>query len=177
MVGRMFCCPIWNLAQVLCKMSTLAHFPVELVCEDYSYIGKKTVKEFEFRLLFLQFLQVPDAWIMTILVALNYRLCPASNHKSWCQAVALLLTISLPGRMLASKHIHLLFSHHVSFGFWTAILLDNTVWNAANKKIDCSLSDFHTYIGTAAHATLEMEQLSSHEICHCGYCYLYAGLW
>ena len=64
--------------------------------------------------------------------------------------------------MSASKHIHYFSSQPATFGFWVIPPPDNTVLNAAYKNNNESLLNFQINIGTAAHTTLEMEQLISH---------------
>ena len=68
--------------------------------------------------------------------------------------------------MSASKYICYFSSHLATFGFWAATQLDNILLNAAGKAGQ-SLMDFQTAISTAAHATLEMEQLISHMVPLC----------
>ena len=70
--------------------------------------------------------------------------------------------MSLATKMSTSYLIHYFSSHPASFGFQASIPPDNITLNSANRKADQSLSDFQTGVGTAAHATLDTEQL----ICH-----------
>ena len=58
--------------------------------------------------------------------------------------------------------VHYFSSHLTAFGFWASSPPDNITLNPANKKTDQSLSEFHTGIGAAAHATLDEEHLISH---------------
>ena len=69
--------------------------------------------------------------------------------------------MSLATKMLASKLIHYFSSHPVAFGFCASTPPDNISLNSANRKVDQSLSDFHTGVGATAHATLDKEQLIS----------------
>ena len=64
------------------------------------------------------------------------------SYKYWCQARELLLSISLAGRMLASKPIHNLFSHPAALGFQAVTLPDNIELNAAIMT-DQSIADWH----------------------------------
>ena len=63
--------------------------------------------------------------------------------------------------MSASKLIHYFSSHPAAFGFWASTPPDNISLNLANRKVDQSLSDFQTGLGSTAHATLDTEQLIS----------------
>ena len=90
------------------KVSTLAHFPPELGCEDYSYLGQVATK-FEHGLdsidtseLYASFdehIAIGSSassgflhWVSTFQIALNCRFL--SNQIAWCQARALLLPVS-----------------------------------------------------------------------------------
>ena len=84
------------------------------------------------------------------------------SHKLWCQARALLTSVSLATKMLASKLICYFSTHPAAFGFWSSTLPDNITMTSANRKADQNLSDFQTGVGAAAHATLDTEQF----ICH-----------
>ena len=57
--------------------------------------------------------------------------------------------------------IHYFSGHQVAFGFQASLLPDNITLNPANKRTDQSLSDFQPDIGSAAHVTLNTEQLIS----------------
>ena len=70
--------------------------------------------------------------------------------------------MSLVNIMLASKLIYYFSSRSAVFGLQASILLDNIILNVACKNTDQVLSNFQADIGTAALATLEMEQLTSH---------------
>ena len=82
--------------------------------------------------------------------------------KLWCQARALLVPVSLATKMSASKLIHYFSSHPVAFGFQSSTPPDNITLTSANRKADQNISDFHTGVGAAPHATLDTEQLISH---------------
>ena len=82
--------------------------------------------------------------------------------KLWCQARALLAPVPLATKMSASKLIHYFSSHPAAFGFQSSTPLDNITLTSANRKADQSLSDLHTGVGAASHATLDTEQLISH---------------
>ena len=64
--------------------------------------------------------------------------------------------------MSASTLIHYFSSYPAAFGFQSSTPLDNITLTSANRKADQSLSDLQTGDGTAAHATLDTEQLISH---------------
>ena len=64
--------------------------------------------------------------------------------------------------MSASKLICKFSSHPATFEFFASLPYDNITLNPANKKTDQSPSDFQTGYSTAAHATLNTEQLISH---------------
>ena len=70
--------------------------------------------------------------------------------------------MSLATKMSASKLIHYFSSHPAALGVQASTPPDTITLNSANRKADQSLSDFQTGVGTAAHATLDMEQLTSH---------------
>ena len=70
--------------------------------------------------------------------------------------------MSLATKMSASKLIHYFCSHPAAFGFWASTPPDNISLNSTNRKVDQSLSNFQTGLGTTAHATLDTEQLISH---------------
>ena len=84
-----------------------------------------------------------------------------THNKLWCQARALLVTLSLATKMSASKLNCYFSSHPAAFGFWASTPPDNISLNSANRKVDQSLSDFQTGLGATAHATLDTEQLIS----------------
>ena len=84
------------------------------------------------------------------------------SHKLWCQGGVLLAPVSLATKMSASKLIHYFSSHPAAIGFWSSTPPDNTTLTPANRKADQSLSEFQTGIGTATHATLDIEQLISY---------------
>ena len=63
--------------------------------------------------------------------------------------------------MLASKLIHYFSSHPAAFGFQASTPPNYITLNSANRKADQSISDFQTGVGVTAHATLDMEQLTS----------------
>ena len=83
-------------------------------------------------------------------------------QNKWCQAMALLSLVSLATKMSVSKLIYYFSSHPAAFWFWSLSPPDNITLNAANKRADQSLLELLTDIGTAAHATLDTEQLISH---------------
>ena len=82
--------------------------------------------------------------------------------KLWCQAGALLAPVPLATKMSVPKLIHYLSSHPAAFGFWSSTPLDDITLTSTNRKADQSLSDLHTDIGAAAHATLDTKQFISH---------------
>ena len=84
------------------------------------------------------------------------------SHKLWCQARAPLAPVPLATKMPASKLICYFSSHHEAFGFQSFTPPDNITLTPAKRKADQSLSEFQTDIGSAGHATLDMEQLISH---------------
>ena len=70
--------------------------------------------------------------------------------------------MSLPTKMSPSKLICYFSSHPGAFRFWSSTPPDNITLTSANRKADHNLSDFQTGVGTAAHTTLDTEQLISH---------------
>ena len=66
------------------------------------------------------------------------------------------------GRQDDCIFIDLIFSRHpAAFGFQSSSPPDIITLTPANKRADLSLSDFQTGIGTAAHATFDIEHLIS----------------
>ena len=68
--------------------------------------------------------------------------------------MALLLPLSLAGKMSVSNLFHYFINHSKAFGFQVSTLPDNIVLNAANKNTDQSLSYIKTGIGATGLATL-----------------------
>ena len=58
--------------------------------------------------------------------------------------------------------MHYFSSHPATFGFQASLPPGNITLNSANKRTDQSLPDFQAGIGTAAHASLDVDQLTSH---------------
>ena len=165
------------------KVSSLTHFPMEPGCEDYAFLDQ-AVADFEQGLdsILTDSLEAPELDtsleepdVITSSVSSGF-LCLVSTLsdnskpqlaptiwtcKLWCQARVLLAPVSLATRMSASKLIHYFSSHPAAFGFWASTPLDNISLNSANRKVDQSLSDFQTGLGTTEHATLDTEQLVS----------------
>ena len=165
-------------------MSSLTHFPLEPWCEDYAFLDQ-TVADFEQGLDSIltdslmtpeldSSLDEPDVITSSVSSGFFYLVSTLSDncklqlppsiqtHKLWCQARALLAPVSLATKMLASKLIRYFSSHPAAFGFWASTPPDNITLNSANRKADQSLSHFQTGVGTAAHATLDTEQLIPH---------------
>ena len=166
------------------KVSSLTHFPLEPVCEDYSFLDQ-TVDDFELGLdsnltdsietpeLDMS-LDEPDAITSSVSFGFlhsvstlsdNSKLQPAPSirsHKLWCQARPLLAPVSLGTKMSTSKLIHYFSSHSASFRFQSSTPPDNITLSSANRKADQNLSEFQTGIGAAAHATFDAEQLILH---------------
>ena len=161
------------------KVSSLTHFPLEPGCEDYAFLDQ-AVADFEqgldstlndsLKTLELgTSLDEPDVVTSSISFGFLYLVSTLSDdsqpqlvpsihtHKLWCQARALLAPVSLATKMSASKLIHYFSSHPAAFGFWASTPPDNITLNSGNRKADQSLSVFQTGVGTATHATLDME--------------------
>ena len=165
------------------KVSSLTHFPLGPGCEDYAFLDQ-AVADFEQGLdsILADSLETPDldtslqeSDAITFSVSSGFlhsvstvsdnskpQLAPSiRTRKLWCQARALLATVSLATKMSASKLIRYFSSHPAAFGFWASTPPDNISLNLANRKVDQSLSDFQTGLGATAHATLDTEQLIS----------------
>ena len=166
------------------KVSSLTNFPLEPGCEDYAFLDQ-AVADFKQGLVSIltdsletreldPSLDEPDVITYSVFSGL---LCLVSTfsdnskpqldpslqtHKLWCQARALLASVSLVTKMSTSKLIHYFYSHPAAFGFWASTPPDNITLNSANRNADQSLTDFQTGVGAAAHATLDAEQLISH---------------
>ena len=121
------------------KVSSLTHFPLELGCEDYSFLDQ-AIADFEQGLDFILTdsletpeldgsLDEPDA--IPSLVSSGF-LCSVStlsdnskpqlasniiSHKLWCQARVLLAPMPLATKMFVSKLIHYFPSHSAFFRF------------------------------------------------------------
>ena len=76
--------------------------------------------------------------------------------------MTLLDSVLLAMKMSASKLICCFSSHHAAFEFQSFTPPGNVTLTPANRKVDHSLSEFQTGIGSAAHATLDTEQVISH---------------
>ena len=164
-----------------CKVSSLTHFPMELGCEDYSFLDQvmadfeqgldSTLTDFLETLELDASLDEPDAVsssvssgflhsVGTLCDNSNPRLAPSIRaHKLWCQAMALLASVPLATKMSASKLIGYFSSHPATFGFQSLTPPGSITMTSANRK---SLSDFQTGVGAVAHTTLDTDQLISH---------------
>ena len=161
------------------KVSSLTHFPLEPGCKDYTILDQAIV-DFEQGLDSiltdsLKTLELdtsfdePDVITSSVSSGFLHLVSTLSDnskpqlassictHKLWCQARALLATVSLATKMSASKLICSFSSHPASFGFWASTPPDNITLNFANRKADQSLSDFQTGVVAAAHATPDMD--------------------
>ena len=166
------------------KVSSLTHFLLEPVCEDYSFLDQ-AMANFEQGLDSIltdsldtpelnASLNEPDAIpssvssgflpsVSTLSDNSKMQFAPSiRSHKLWCQARALLAPVPLATKMSASKLIHYFSSHPAAFRFWSSTPLDNITMTSVNRKADQSLSDLQTGVGAAAHATLDTEQLISY---------------
>ena len=166
------------------KVSSLTHFLLQPGCEDYVYLDQ-AVADFKQGLDSIltdsletpeldTSLKEPDAItsssvssgflhsVSTLSDNSKPQLAPSiRTRKLWSQARALLAPVCLATKMSASKLICYFSSHPAAFGFWASTPPDNISLNSAKRKVDQSLSDFHTGVGAAAHATLDTEQLIS----------------
>ena len=165
------------------EVSSLTHFPLEPGCEDYSFLDQ-AMADFEQGLDSIltnaletpeldTSLDEPDAVTSSVssgflnLVSIlsdnsKLQLAPSIRfNKLWCQARALLAPVSLATKMAVSKLIYFS-SHPAAFRFWSSTPPDNITLTSANRKVDQSLSDLQTGVGTAAHATLDTEEVISH---------------
>ena len=68
----------------------------------------------------------------------------------------------LATKSAASKLICYYSSYPATFGFQSTTPPDNITMISDKRKADQSLPEFQTGIGVAAHATLDMDQLTSH---------------
>ena len=148
------------------KVSSLTNFPLEPGCKDYAFLDQ-AVADFKQDLdsILTDSLETPELdtsldetdvitssissgflhLVSTLSDNSKLQLAPSiQTHKLWCQARALLVSVSLATKMSASKLIHYLSSHAAAFGFWASTPPDNITLNSANRKADQSLSDFQT---------------------------------
>ena len=158
------------------KVLSLTHFTLEPGCEDYSFLDQ-AMTDFEQGLdsILTNSLETPDLdtslnepdaitssvscgflhLVSTLSDTSKLQLVPSIRScKLWCQARALLAPVPLATKMSASKLIHYFSSHPAAFGFWSSTPPDNITLSSANRKVYQSLSDLHTGVGAAAHATL-----------------------
>ena len=159
------------------KVSTLAHFPLEPGCGDYSFWSTQlrtlsmvftpsslTPSKHQnwmhplvrLRLGLHQCFQGFYAWLVWTELWIAPRI---KSHKLWCQTRALFHLYCRQERSQSFKLIHYLSSHPAAFGFQALSPPDNISLNPVNKK---SLYDFEMGIHAAAHATLDTNQLISH---------------
>ena len=167
------------------KVSSLTHFPLVPGPGDYSFLDQ-AMADFEQGLDSIltdsldtpeldTSLDEPDAITSSVSSGFLHsgstlfdnskpQLAPSIRyHKLWCQARALLAPVPQAIKMSASKLTHYFASHPVAFRFWSLTPLDNITLTSANRKADQSLSNLQTGVGAAAHATLDTEQLISHQ--------------
>ena len=125
------------------KVSSLTHFPLELGCEDYSFLDQ-AMADFEQGLVSIltdslespeldASLDEPDAvpysvssgflcLVSTLSDNSKPKLAPSIRaHKFLCQAKALLAPVPLATKMSASKLIHYFSSHPAAFRFQSSI--------------------------------------------------------
>ena len=166
------------------KVSSLTHFPLEPVCEDYAFFDQ-AVADFEqgldsiltdsLKTLELDTsLEEPDAITSSVSSRFLHSVSTLSDNsrpqlapsictrKLWCQARAFLAPVSQATKMSASKLICYFSSHPAAFGFQASTPPDSISLNSPHRKVDQSFPDFQTGLGAAAHATLDTEQLISH---------------
>ena len=74
------------------------------------------------------------------------------------------MSVPLAGKMSALKLIHYFTSHQVTFGFQAPSLSDDINLNAANKRTDCSLSDFQNGLVQLLIPLLDTEPITYHSI-------------
>ena len=131
------------------KMSSLTHFPLELDCEDYSFLDQ-AMADFEQGLDSIltnsldtpeldACLDEPDSITSSVSSGFLCLLAPSRRScKLWCQAGALLLLAPVPlaTKMSASKLIYYFSSHPAAFGFQSSTPLDNITLTSANRKAD-----------------------------------------
>ena len=143
------------------KVSSLTHFPLDLGCEDYSFLDQ-AMADFEQGLdsILTNSLETPEldasldepdaissSFSSGILHSVNTlsdnsKLQLASSIRScrlWCQARALLAPVPLATKMSAPKLICYFSSHPAAFGFWSLTPLDNITLTSGNRKADQSL--------------------------------------
>ena len=146
------------------KVSSLIHFPLELGCEDYSFLDQ-AMADFEQGLDSILInsldtleldtsLDEPDAItssvssgflhsVTTLSDTSKLQLAPTiRSHKLWCQARALLAPVPLTTKMSAPKLICYFSSHLAAFGFQSSTPPDNTTLSSANRKANQSLLGF-----------------------------------
>ena len=166
------------------NVSSLTHFPLELGCEDCSFLDQ-AMADFEQGLdsIVTDSLETPEldasldepaaitssvssgflCSVCTLSHNSKLQLTPCiRSHKLWCQARALLEPVPLATKMSTSKLIHYFSSHPAAFRFWSLTPLDNITLSSANRKVDQSLSDLQTGVSATACATFDTEQLISH---------------
>ena len=140
------------------KVSSLTHFPLELVCEDYSNLDE-VIADFEQGLHSIltdsletpeldASLDEPDTVTSSVSFGFLHSVSTLSDNskpklppsirscKLWCQARALLAPVSLATKMSAAKLIWKFLSHPASFGFQSSTTLDNITLTSANRKAD-----------------------------------------
>ena len=143
------------------KVSSLSHFPLELGCDDYSFLDQ-AMADFEQGLDSIltdsletpeldPSLDEPDAVSSSVsfmcvhsvsTLSDNSKLQLASSirsHKLWCQTRALLAPVPLATRMSASKLICYFSSHPAASGFRSLTPADNITLTSANRKADQSI--------------------------------------
>ena len=166
------------------KVSSLTYFPLEPVCEDYSFLDQ-AMTDFEQGLDSIladsletpeldTFLDEPDAISSSVSCGFLHLVSTLSDTsklqlassirscKLWCQARAPLAPVPLATKMSASKLIRYFSSHPAAFGILSSTPPDNITLSSANRKVYQSLSDLHTSVGAAACATLDTVQLISY---------------
>ena len=140
------------------EVSSLTHFPLELGCEDYSFLDQ-AVADFEqgFDSVLTNSLETPElddsldapdaipssisSWFLCSVSTLpdnsKPQLAPSIRHcKLWCQARALLAPVPLATKVSASKLIHYSSSHPAAFRFQSLTLSHNITFTSANRKAD-----------------------------------------
>ena len=143
------------------KVSTLTHFPLELGCEDYSFLDQ-AMADFEQGLdsILTGSLETPEldvsldepdaipSLVSSGFLHLVNTLSDNSkvqlahsirSHKLWCQARALLAPVPLATKMSVSILIPYFSNHPAAFGFQSSTLLDNITLISANRKADQSI--------------------------------------
>ena len=136
------------------EVSSLTHFPLKPGCENYSFLDQ-AVAHIDYGLdsILTDSIKTPE---------LDTSLDEPDAIKSSVSSGLLHLVSNISDTFnSASKFICYFSSHPAVFGFWSSTSPNNITLTPVNMNADQSLSEFQTGICTAAHATLDTEQLIS----------------